>query len=175
MKRTSVVASAFGIVAFLWYGSEPGWDLFRGFPLLAIGGVALLTSAVTAAIALAGWRRSAPLARLTVGLFAAVIASALLIRTTIPLGLRIAVSEPWLRSRAHALIRTQSKDSEAHWVGLFNVRSGGVGNMAVFDAGPSGLFGDAGIAFVPNGPPPSDRGEYSHVYGPWWRYESHDD
>lgn len=85
--------------------------------------------------------------------------------------LRLALSEPALRSEARA-VRLAFPSGPPHLCGLFWLngaeRQGSLVRWASSSASP--FPGDAGLALLPRGSPPPKGYRLEHVAGPWWRF-----
>jgi hypothetical protein len=176
LSRLSLVLSALGCAVLLGFGSSPGLDFGEGLLALFCGLLAFLASGIVLLIAACQWRTHLSRLRLIAMHFAALALCGLLSKTTLPLSIRVLASEPWLRPNAHALLRDGAqRPTEPHWIGLFHARAGAVNGMAVFHTGEHGFSGSAGVVFSPTAPSSLGASQYSHLYGPWWRYRFRDD
>ncbi len=176
LSRLSLASCVLGCGALLLLGSSPGLSLSQGFSALICSFLAFAVCGI--ALVVAALRRRTHLARVRLIAFhvAALLLCAILARTTLLLSARVLASEPWLRPTAQALLRSSRPGlSEPHLIGLFVARASAVNGSVMFDTGLYGFWNTAGIVFAPTDPPPLHTREYSHLYGPWWRYRSHDD
>ena len=172
-RLPSIAISSAGWLALLAYSAHPGRSLFAGLPLLATAIVASCLQLLFTLLALL-----VPRLRVRRRVSALILAAWLPVlgvsRTLIPLRARVLLSEPWLRSNASRLLELSRPTTEPHLVGFFRFENAEVrARVGYFSTGSFGLFGEAGIAYAPDGlPPGQDREDpwYDHLYGPWWRY-----
>jgi len=176
LSRLSLASCALGCAALLLLGSSPGLSFGEGFFALICSGLAFAGCGAALLVAAFHWRAQPARVRLPALHLAALVLCALLARTTLPLSARVLLSEPWLAPAAQDLLRTsRPRDGDAHLIGLFYASTSAESGMAIFDTGLYGFWNSAGIVFAPAAPPKVSTCEYSHLYGPWWRYRTRDD
>ena len=174
LAASSVVAGAAELIG----SSHPGRPLFDDTVFLLTAAVAWLVFAAGAGIVLAGRRVTAirPYVMFLLTLNAGIaLASA---ATLMPLRVRVALSEPWLRPYADSLIRQHARTHKQTRIALFEfTTSGSSGEVAFLSTGTYGVFAEAGLLYMPrnatNDLPPGVRIE--HLYGPWWRFSTPED
>lgn len=176
LRYLLVFVTATGSLSAIAWSARPEHELFEGVWLVIVFAVSSAVFVVTAVV-LVILKRDRVNTRYVAVLFAVNAACLIASATWVPLSVRVLVSDAELRQYAENVLHRSGTNIHPlqRRVGSFHVRGAGNHDGAVYvSTGSDGMFGDAGLIYVPRrgAPPmwPHAIVQCDHLYGPWWRY-----